>query len=338
MSKLSRLHCFSVILALMLFIPSFAVSFSDSGDIGQAYITAVDEMAVLSVISGFPDGSFQPHGTLTREQGAKITAYMILGDSIGTLTCTSAPFDDVAADRWSAPCILWCSENKILLGYGGGLYGPSDTLTGDQFAKMLLCAFKLSRNGDYSGLGDDWYRYVRDDGAYCGLYDGDGSMITDKPISRQQAALMAYNALGASAPVSVPEQKISQTASDVPTMPVPSMPQAPDQPSAPVNTLQPSAFPSSSGETPEIEIPVDNSDKTQPGNSGGGDNSYSDQNGSEDNTSTQTDNQSDNVQSGGSGDNAASGSGDTGSETNTPSSSADTDQSGPIILPEIPAS
>ena len=334
MSKLSRLHCLSVILALMLFIPSFAVSFSDSGDIGQAYITAVDEMAVLGVISGFPDGSFQPHGTLTREQGAKITAYMILGDSIGTLTCTSAPFDDVAADRWSAPCILWCSENKILLGYGGGLYGPSDTLTGDQFAKMLLCAFRLTRNGDYSGLGDDWYRYVRDDGAFCGLYDGDSSMITDKPISRQQAALMAYNALKASTPVSAPEQKISAAPSDAPTLPVPSMPQAPEQPTS-VYILQPSPNPSGSAETPEIEIPVDNSGTNQPGTVDG-DNAASDQNNPGDNTSTPTDDQGDDVQSGGSGDNTSSGSGDTGSETNTPSAPAKTDSSGAILLPEIP--
>ena len=101
------------------------------------------------------------------------------------LICAKAPFDDVKADRWSAPCIEWCAEQGILLGYGDGRFGPDDTLTGDQFAKMLLCALKLARAGNYAGLGAAWYAAVREDAAAAKLYDGDASMATDRPITTQ---------------------------------------------------------------------------------------------------------------------------------------------------------
>lgn len=152
-------------------------------------------MARRGVLNGFPDGAFHPDETLTREQGAKIITYIVLGDGVNALTCEKAPFDDVAANRWSAPCIAWCVEREILLGYGDGRYGPDDKLTGDQFAKMLLCALGLARDGNYVGLGSAWYSAVREDAGSVKLYKGDTGMMTDRPITREQAALLAWNAI-----------------------------------------------------------------------------------------------------------------------------------------------
>lgn len=175
-----------------------SAGFTDEKQIGTAYMTAVDMMTSRGVLNGFPDGSFQPQGTLTREQGAKIITYMALGEEVSRLTCASAPFDDVKADRWSAPCISWCAERQILLGYGDGCFGPEDTLTGEQFSKMLLCALGLAREGNYVGLGGTWADAVREDGKAAGIYVGDASMGSSAPISREQAALLAYNAQSAS--------------------------------------------------------------------------------------------------------------------------------------------
>ena len=47
--------------------------------------------------------------------------------------------------------IAWCSERGIISGYGTGSFGPSDQLTGDQFAKMLLCAFAEDAGQKYTG-------------------------------------------------------------------------------------------------------------------------------------------------------------------------------------------
>ena len=168
--------------------------YTDQSKINNKYFFAIKKMSTQNILCGFEDGSFRPQGTLTREQGAKIITYMVLGEEVGQLTCASAPFDDVKADRWSAPCISWCVDRQILLGYGDGRFGPEDTLTGEQFSKMLLCALGLAREGNYVGLGGVWADAVREDGKATGIYAGDASMGSSAPISREQAALLAYNA------------------------------------------------------------------------------------------------------------------------------------------------
>ena len=51
----------------------------------------------------------------------------------------------MAADRWSAACIAWCTERHILDGYGDGNYGPDDELTREQLAAIL------NRYAEYKG-------------------------------------------------------------------------------------------------------------------------------------------------------------------------------------------
>nr|MCR4577402.1 S-layer homology domain-containing protein [Clostridiales bacterium] len=145
------------------------------------------------ILAGFPDGSFRPQGTLTREQAAKIVVYMLLGaEQAESLTCGEAPYTDVKATRWSAPYIAWCSDEAILHGYGNGVFGPEDTLTGMQFAKMLMCAFNESSKSRYTG--SKWAESVQEDGTRLGLFKGDAGMCSHGQLQRQQAALMAFNA------------------------------------------------------------------------------------------------------------------------------------------------
>ena len=244
--KTSTLPILIVVLFICLCAAVYAADFTDGNRIGPAYREAVEQMTAQGVLNGFPDGSFQPTGTLTREQGAKIVAYMILGDEVNALTCSAAPFNDVAANRWSAPCIAWCVEHGILLGYGDGRYGPNDTLTGDQFAKMLLCAFGFGDSARYAGNG--WYEAVRDAASAVDLYEGDAGMASNNPVQRQQAALLAWNAIKATekaeGPITpeAPVEPEEQVSSDTPENmgPMEQMPEDSD----------------SSIELPEIEIPI----------------------------------------------------------------------------------
>ncbi|MBQ3286384.1 MAG: S-layer homology domain-containing protein [Firmicutes bacterium] len=186
-------------LAILLFVcwmgikPASAKLFTDEDQIGDIYTEAIVYMSEKNVLVGFPDGSFRPQGTLTREQAAKIVTYMILGAEKATgLTCDGTPYKDVDAVRWSAPYIAWCSDKGILHGYGSGNFGPADTLTGMQFAKMLLCAFGNENVERYTGT--NWAESVQVDGNRVGLFTGDLGMCSYAPLQRQQAALMAYNA------------------------------------------------------------------------------------------------------------------------------------------------
>ena len=198
--KTKRLYalvlCLLLVCGAAVLLAYAAPAYTDGDLIGEAYADAIGEMTGLGVLNGFPDGSFRPYSGLTREQGAKIIAYLILtpGTADG-LTYASAPFFDVPADRWSAAVVAWCAEMGIVHGMGDGSFRPDDPLTGQQFAKILLCASGLGEPDRY--LGDGWDIRVTEDAGAAGLLDGDPEMCTDRPISRMQASLMAFNAQNA---------------------------------------------------------------------------------------------------------------------------------------------
>ena len=170
-----------------------ASAYLDEDLIGEAYADAIGSMSARGVLNGFPDGSFQPQSGLTREQSAKIIAYLILGaEAADGLACEAGPFSDVPASRWSASAVAWCAERQIAHGMGDGSFRPDDPLTGQQFAKLLICAFGLGDPERY--LGDGWDIRVTQDARALGLLEGDAGMCSDQPVSRQQAALMAFNA------------------------------------------------------------------------------------------------------------------------------------------------
>lgn len=196
-TRWTRILCLAALLCGLLAVTAGAAEplarYPDRADIGPAYTQAVEHMTEQNILQGYDDGGFHPAATLTREQGAKIITYLLLGaESADALTSATAPFTDVAEFRWSAPSIAWCADRHILDGYGNGRFGPADPLTGQQFAKMLLCAYGL---GDASGyVGAAWAEKVSAAGDAYQLFIGDGTMDSGQPLQRQQAALMADNA------------------------------------------------------------------------------------------------------------------------------------------------
>ena len=166
----------------------------DAADVGADYSEAVGVMVGLGIIEGYDDGTLRPETTYTREQAAKIIAYMQLGPKdADSLRCTKAPFTDVAADRWSAGYIAYCVEQGIIDGMGDGTFQPEAQLTGYQWAKMLLCAVGYGRNDEY--VGSSWSLNTAKDALDKGIFDGDLEGADHTPLQRQQAILYAFNAL-----------------------------------------------------------------------------------------------------------------------------------------------
>ncbi len=193
--RLAILVITAVVLMSAVFTPAATeTNFNDRSDIGAAYTEAVDAMAALGVIIGFPGNLYYPQLALTREQGAKSITYIILGQKAAdALECTDHVYSDVKEDDWSAPSIQWCTAHEIILGYGDNRFGPKNPLTGYQFAKMLLCALELGKQERY--VGDTWKDRVAEDCERFKLLKGDKDMLSDEPLKREQAALMAYNAI-----------------------------------------------------------------------------------------------------------------------------------------------
>ena len=168
--------------------------YTDAKDIGDAYVEAVGVMTGLEIVDGMTETTIDPTATYTREQAAKIIAYMVLGKTAAdSLTCTVAPFDDVAADRWSAGYISFCVEQGIIDGMTESTFEPTGTLTGFQWAKMLLSAVGFNANGEFTG--DSWSLNTARVAHSVGLFTGDAAGADHIALQRQQAMLYAFNTL-----------------------------------------------------------------------------------------------------------------------------------------------
>ena len=131
----------AILLVLAALMGVCSAAFTDEKEITDTYAEAVNAMVEAKVISGFPDGTFQPKGTLTRAQAAKIITVLLEGDKAETVTAAAAGFVDVPAGNWAEKYVNYCAEKGIVAGVGNGKFDPNGQLKGSQWAKMLLVAY-----------------------------------------------------------------------------------------------------------------------------------------------------------------------------------------------------
>ena len=184
----------ALVMSLSLVTIANATDFSDDADID--YEEAVDVMSAIGVIDGVGGNKFDPDGTLTREQAAKLITYMLMGSNAEKLGVESTSFKDVAASRWSAAAIEYCATLGIIDGAGDGNFYPAGKLTGYAFAKMLLTA--IGYDSKIEGfVGPSWTINVATMGMDAGLHEGLENMFGSAELSRQEAAQMALNCIKA---------------------------------------------------------------------------------------------------------------------------------------------
>ena len=190
----------SLVLVLVMVFGLFGVAsassstYTDSTSVGTAYAEAVDLLTGIGVVNGTTSTTLEPTGNYTREQAAKVICYLTLGKSTAdALACSTAPFTDVAASRWSAGFVQYCVSQGIINGMGDGTFAPEANLTGYQFAKMLLGALGYGKSGEFVGSG--WEIAVAKEALGLKIFKGDTLAATNNYITRQQAMLMAANTL-----------------------------------------------------------------------------------------------------------------------------------------------
>ena len=184
----------ALVMSMSLVTIANAADFTDNDDI--SYEEAADVMNAIGVIEGYEDGSFDPNGTLVREEAATLVTRMLLGDNAGSLGIERSTFDDVLTTRWSAPAIEYCVSLGIIDGAGDGNFYPRGQLTAVAFAKVLLTA--LGYDADTEGLvGATWSVNTAALAMEVGLDDGIEDLTWNAAITREQAAQMALNTIKA---------------------------------------------------------------------------------------------------------------------------------------------
>ena len=186
----------ALVLALVMSMSLVTISnaaFKDADKID--YKEAVDVMNAVGVFIGDEKGNFNAKENLTREQAAKIIAYLELGDKAADALVGGATFTDVASTRWSAGFVGYCAQAGVVNGVGNSKFDPAGQLTALQFGKMLLV--ELGYDAKAAGMvGADWAINTSKLMAKAELMDGiEGSV--NQVITREKAAKMCLNALEA---------------------------------------------------------------------------------------------------------------------------------------------
>ena len=185
----------ALVLALVMSMSLVTISnaaYSDKADIDLK--EAVDVLSAVGVFEG-SDGKFDPKANLTREQAAKLVAYLQLGQKSADALVGGNKFTDVAANRWSAGYVDYCATTGVVAGIGNGQFNPTGSLTALQFGKMLLV--ELGYDAKAEGMvGTDWAINTSKLMAGTKLMDGISGSV-NQVLTREKAAQMCLNALEA---------------------------------------------------------------------------------------------------------------------------------------------
>ena len=109
-----------------------AKDFTDVND-SDWFAEYVDFASSHELYNGVKTGVFAPNTPMSRAMLATVLYRLEEPEN----TSAANPFSDVLSDYWYTDGIDWASEDKVILGYGNGCFGPDDSITREQLAAML---------------------------------------------------------------------------------------------------------------------------------------------------------------------------------------------------------
>lgn len=111
-------------------LPQTQIEFTDmEGHWASEQVKALQQKEILS---GFPDGSFQPENPVTRAEFVKM-----LVEAFGFHGGQGAQFSDVGEEDWFAPYVWAAAENGIVSGTEEGTFLPDEGITREEAAVMI---------------------------------------------------------------------------------------------------------------------------------------------------------------------------------------------------------
>ena len=126
----------TLVLSLSLAVSAFA-AVDDTGysdvDADAWYAEAIMYCREHNLMAGIGNNQFSPESSLTRAQLATVL-YRIEGTP--AVTGTDA-YTDTLYGAWYSDAVLWISQQNIMSGYGGGLFGPNDPVSREQMTTIL---------------------------------------------------------------------------------------------------------------------------------------------------------------------------------------------------------
>ncbi|MFS0725304.1 S-layer homology domain-containing protein [Paenibacillus sp. 1P07SE] len=111
---------------------------------------SIGKVTATGLMSGYPNGQFQPSGSITRAEMAVIAYnYLELSEVSGT-----GSFSDVGASHWAYGIVEAVQASGLMTGYADGTFKPSQQLTRAEAVTILNRMF--NRGPLYGGTGPRW--------------------------------------------------------------------------------------------------------------------------------------------------------------------------------------
>ena len=98
------------------------------------YAKAVNTLASIGFLSGYPDGSFRAEGSITR---AEFVTIIVRVAEETYIDYEAAQFNDVSVEHWAYPYINTAVSYGWIQGYGGGRFAPDRLITRAEAVTIL---------------------------------------------------------------------------------------------------------------------------------------------------------------------------------------------------------
>ena len=189
---MKKIIALALALSMALSMVAFA-GYTDAAEINKDLQADIELVGALGLMTGNPDGSFNPLGTLTRAEAAVIIYRLHSGKTTIDASWgdkTLSTFTDM--DHWSVAYVNYCAALGLVTGYPDGTFRPENPVTAAEMAKMLLNV--AGYDTEKQGYGKNWPGAVLADASNAGLFEKYEAAFTGA-ATREWVAKMVANML-----------------------------------------------------------------------------------------------------------------------------------------------
>ena len=162
---------------------------------GQKYITHMTEQGI---IKGYPDGTFKPNLSISREHVA-LMFYRAFDLANKEPVREGTDFKDVSKNHMYYDEIQAVYQAGIFDGKDGNSFDPTAPMTRAEMAKVIVTAFDLERHTGYifKDVGEKhWAKdYIATLYAHGIAKGSNGNYMPNEPVKRADFSILLYNSL-----------------------------------------------------------------------------------------------------------------------------------------------
>ena len=152
----------------------------------------------FAYIIGYPDGTVQPNGQITRAEATTIFFRLLTEESRSANLTKTNGYTDVASDAWYNTAVSAMTKAGIVDGYPDGTFRPDAPITRAERAKIISLFAKLDKSESrFSDIAGHWAEaYIRlaaGNGWIAGYPDG--TFGPQRNITRAETATMINRVL-----------------------------------------------------------------------------------------------------------------------------------------------